>query len=286
LLQNADDARYDITVEPCIKFRVTQTELIIDINEQGFTLQNVRALCDTGKSSKVNDGTTTGEKGLGFKSVFTIANVVKIQSGFWSFRFENFTEDGIGMVTPLWTTINDSTSKHKGTRMRLQYSDPKEPFLRELVSHFEGLPKTILYALRQIVRLEAVVEDVSSRSGAVCFHRTYGNDPSRLQQIQSTVTGTFGTHHSHTAYFRSFQETATNLPGHKLRSSDRSSVSVALEYDGIEKPVIPKEGQHVFAFLPVQQIRQLPVSPARHFNVLWLTITVPPSRGLCPDRKS
>jgi hypothetical protein len=140
--------------------------------------------------------------------------------------------------------------------------------------------------LRQIVRLEAVVEDVSSRSGAVCFHRTYGNDPSRLQQIQSTVTGTFGTHHSHTAYFRSFQETATNLPGHKLRSSDRSSVSVALEYDGIEKPVIPKEGQHVFAFLPVQQIRQLPVSPARHFNVLWLTITVPPSRGLCPDRKS
>ena len=81
-LQNADDAHYDDGVEASLRFSVSSNELIMDIYWCGFTLLNVIALCDTGKSSKVNDATTTGEKGFGFKYVFKIAGVVYVRSGF------------------------------------------------------------------------------------------------------------------------------------------------------------------------------------------------------------
>ena len=135
-LQNADDAHYDDGVEASVRFSVSSNELIIDINGCGFTLPNVIALCDTGKSSKVNDATTTGEKGFGFKCVFKIAGVVYVRSSFWSFQFENSTDDELGIVTPIWTDTLQTASKHGGTRTRLEYCDSSEFSLREMIFQF------------------------------------------------------------------------------------------------------------------------------------------------------
>jgi hypothetical protein len=233
---------------------------MFNIDEMGFTLQNVRALCDTGKSFKVNDGSTTGEKGLGFKSVFTIANIVHIWSGFWSFRFENLTEDGTGMVIPLWTKQRGKFIQYRGTRIRLEFSDTRASMLKELIAHLEGLPKTIVFALRQISHVNVVLENVCGRNDSASFRLKSDQDKTRFQ-VESKVVGKFRAHYSHPAYFRCFREEHTGLPEHKLRSSDSTIIKVAWEIDGKETPVVPQEGQRVFAFLPVQRIQQLPVSP-------------------------
>ena len=219
MLQNADDAQYDDDVEASVKFSVSSNELIIGVNECGFTLPNVIALCDTGKSSKVNDVTTTGEKGFGFKSVFKIADVVHVRSGFWSFRFEKYTDDGLGMITPLWTDTLQAASQHDGTRIRLEYCDSDEFSLKEMISQFEQLPKSILFSTRQVSRLDVKFEDVLGRNDSISFCVTSDLDNDQIQ-IESMVTGTFEQPESETAYFRVFEQDVAEVPAHKLRVWD------------------------------------------------------------------
>lgn len=60
MLQNADDNNYTrvqtavqtANEEPYISFRVYHDMLVVECNEDGFTEENLRAICDIGKSSK------------------------------------------------------------------------------------------------------------------------------------------------------------------------------------------------------------------------------------------
>lgn len=209
----------------------------------------------------MNDATTTGEKGFGFKSVFKIADVVHVRSGFWSFRFENDTDDGLGMVTPLWTNTLQTASKHGGTRIRLEYCDSDEFSLEEMISQFEQLPKSILFSTRQVSRLDVKFEDVLGRNDSISFCVTSDLDNDQIQ-IESIVTGTFEQPKSETAYFRVFEQEVAELPAHKLRSSRESTIKIAFETDERGMPVVPARGQHVFAYLPIQRLEGLPVSRA------------------------
>ena len=64
-------------------------------NEKGFTPANVFAITGSAEASKniSVEKVEIGEKGIGFKSVFGIANRVLIQSGMFSFALcrDNFT---------------------------------------------------------------------------------------------------------------------------------------------------------------------------------------------------
>jgi len=53
--------------------------LHIDYNEVGFTTRDVEAICKI-SSTKTASVDQTGEKGIGFKSVFRIADVVSVLS--------------------------------------------------------------------------------------------------------------------------------------------------------------------------------------------------------------
>ncbi|KIX09215.1 uncharacterized protein Z518_00294 [Rhinocladiella mackenziei CBS 650.93] len=258
LLQNADDARYAQSVVPTITFRVTPTELVVESNELGFSLMDVESICDTGKSSKIGDADTTGEKGLGFKSVFGIANNVHIQSGKWSFRFMHRRgDDGVGMITPVWTDAPSDLPSGVGTRCKLQYSDTRESFSRRLVSEFEKLPKTIIFALRQLSRLVVVRENVDGRSGQITFTKD-GRLDSAEMHIDTQVIGHFGDHGSEKTRLRLFQTTVRDMPFEAQRTALPSTITIAFEVDAKGLPVIPTRGQHVFAYLPVQRLPQLP----------------------------
>ncbi|OAL29177.1 hypothetical protein AYO20_09230 [Fonsecaea nubica] len=258
LLQNGDDSCYANDVEPSITFRIKPSELIIESNEQGFTLENVESICDTGKSSKARNADTTGEKGLGFKSVFGIADYVHIQSGLWSFRFEHSQgEEGVGMITPVWTDVTSRLPSNVGTRLTLRYSDQRNLFAKRLVSEFEELPRTIMFALRKLKKLVVVVDGVTGRSDQITFEKD-GDLRSDEIRINTTVTGKFGAHKSATTWLKLFQHTVTDLPSDTHRTSSESDVTVAFEVDSNGLPVIPANGQHVFAYLPVQRIIQLP----------------------------
>lgn len=72
-VQNADDNSYGPGVEAALVFVVQPHHIVVFNNEDGFTPENLRSLCDVGNSTKA--GTSTGyigHKGIGFKSVFRV----------------------------------------------------------------------------------------------------------------------------------------------------------------------------------------------------------------------
>lgn len=83
LMQNADDAGAS-------KFGIHtfNNGFIVGNNGKSFTQNDVEALCRSGSSNKHRGGETIGYRGIGFKSVVNIANIVNIISGDFKFSFE------------------------------------------------------------------------------------------------------------------------------------------------------------------------------------------------------
>lgn len=75
LLQNAEDAE-----AKCIRFIQYSDRLEVFHDGKPFTSANLNALCDIGKSDKVDNLNQIGEFGVGFKSVFGICDTVRLYS--------------------------------------------------------------------------------------------------------------------------------------------------------------------------------------------------------------
>ncbi|KAG7040114.1 putative ino80 chromatin remodeling complex protein [Colletotrichum scovillei] len=106
LLQNADDNKYtkasSLGSKPFVSFRIFPRKIVVECNEDGFTQQNLEAICAVGQSSKTGAQGYIGEKGIDFKFVFMVAHKVHIQSGPFSFSFGHKPGDsGMGMISPM-----------------------------------------------------------------------------------------------------------------------------------------------------------------------------------------
>lgn len=104
LVQNADDNHYSPGVTPHLAFQMAPKRLVVVNNEVGFNEANIKAICSVGASSKTKDKTGyIGEKGIGFKSVFTVSNAPEIHSNGFHFRFDRTDERNLlGYVVPHW----------------------------------------------------------------------------------------------------------------------------------------------------------------------------------------
>lgn len=99
-------------------------ENIMDVqcNEVGFTAANVEALCRIGFSTKkLNRAGFIGEKGIGFKSVFKVADQVWITSGPYSFKFD--ATKPLGMIAPVWEERRGDQTIRSGTKLVLILKD-------------------------------------------------------------------------------------------------------------------------------------------------------------------
>jgi len=72
--------------------------LHIDCSEVGFSEANIKASCSVGQSTKPAAG-YIGEKGIGFKSFWKLANLIRISSGPYQFMFDRTKE--LGIITPI-----------------------------------------------------------------------------------------------------------------------------------------------------------------------------------------
>lgn len=81
LLQNAEDAEAKI-----IQFIQYPDRLEVFHDGKPFTSANLQGLCDIGKSDKVDNLNQIGEFGVGFKSVFSICDTVRLYSAPDHFR--------------------------------------------------------------------------------------------------------------------------------------------------------------------------------------------------------
>ena len=255
LIQNAEDNQYDAARradrEPFLRFDVTSERIVIELNEDGFSKKDVETICKVAKSNKSGVRRYIGEKGIGFKSVFTVSSRVQVQSGPFAFHFNyrGGKGDGMGMVTP-YESEHEELPHNVRTRFTLTLK--KNIDYGSLLQEFAELPDTLLLFLTKLKRLQLSVRDGNflheSRYEYLYHERTK----------QAVIVKYKGREEDKRLRFFIRQKTIHELPFETERENiDAAEVVLAFPVDSSESPII--EPQHVCAFLPMKKI-DLPVS--------------------------
>jgi len=150
MIQNADDNSYSPGIKPSLTFTATKRFIEIRSNEVGFTSSDVRALCDVDQSTKKGSKDTIGEKGIGFKSVFKLADTVHIRSNGFHFLFDK-NNGPFGMVLPIWRELRGGLGKSADSVILLRI--PSRSNIKPIHESMEGIQPTMLLFLRKISQL-------------------------------------------------------------------------------------------------------------------------------------
>ena len=281
LIQNADDSLYrkvSDTSGPLLTFKISPSRFIVETNEDGFTRANVEAICKTEESSKRTSALDDhiGEKGIGFKSVFAVANKAHIQSGVWSFYFEhNEGEDGLGITTPIYTPLKD-LNKNVTTKITLTLKDKGQDEYGKLIKAVESIPNSVILFLRKIHNITIFIENPNQQTERTVIRKATEVTPSIIRTVrergvsQASGSGSpkaeedkyyVATHTTEDEYYVA-THTIRQMPRyHRRQGRDTATVQLAFPVNtGTREPKLSVLGQHVFAYLPVQRIPQLKVS--------------------------
>jgi len=125
------------------------------LQERGFSEGDVRAICHLGKSiekDKIVEG-YIGEKGIGFNSVFEIAQIVHIKAGDFIFKFDATLPElrPTGMLALTWSPFPDAETVPKRTQLTLKLLPNTDA--SELEGKLEALQTTLLFFLRRLRRI-------------------------------------------------------------------------------------------------------------------------------------
>uniref|UniRef100_A0A0G4HMY5 Protein NO VEIN C-terminal domain-containing protein n=1 Tax=Chromera velia CCMP2878 TaxID=1169474 RepID=A0A0G4HMY5_9ALVE len=180
LVQNADDNRYDLGVQPTLDIVVSPHALDLLNNELGFREEDVRALCSVGRSTKTQErkeGLHIGRKGIGFKATFAVTSEPHVLSAGFRFRFDAQGPQG-SYVLPHWIDREDvpslphaecaalceATSEVENvTRIHLPFSVGKRSALfARSVREVRALPATLLLFLNRLTRIAVHVRELKT----------------------------------------------------------------------------------------------------------------------------
>ncbi|KAL9092010.1 MAG: hypothetical protein Q9159_001155 [Coniocarpon cinnabarinum] len=267
LIQNADDASYSKAAQSgessSLTFALSSECLVISTNEDGFTTANVRALCAISESSKkLSAGDESiGEKGIGFKSVFSVAREVSIQSGHWSFCFTNDKKDPLSIIIPRPVR---HTPLQPGVRtcIRLRYFDGLH---QQLAEDLQALSHNTLMFLKKLSKLQIIVDGTQkqkSPSGTRQFIRQHTTVPESLHArnvtLQVSINDSEATVEERKWYYV-HSCGYSDLPRDERRHSTHAEVQLAfpVSADGFT-PSLSGRGEEMFAFLPMLLVRQIP----------------------------
>lgn len=243
LVQNADDNEYAPGLDPEISFHLSSARLLVQNNELGFTGANVAALCKVGQSTKAKREGFIGEKGIGFKSVFTATDHPEIHSNGFHFRFDRADpEHVLGYVVPHW--CGDAGYPQERTTIVLPAKEG---------SHFTGeklaeLTDELLIFLRKL-RTITIADDTAG------VKRVYKRrDDSGIVTLTSeTFESDLHVPTVSRRKFRYFRHTypTTNIKEEKRQDVEEAAVVLAFPIadDGVASA---DSTQNLFAFLPVR----------------------------------
>lgn len=241
LIQNADDNSYT-SKNPTLNFTYCEGHLRVDCNEVGFSPGNVRAICDVGNSTKSGLGHSTryiGEKGIGFKSVFRVANVVFISSRHFSFKFDRTKT--IGMIAPIWEKFPEEKSPDY-TSFYLQLLG--EPTESEVIAEIQTLDPRMLIFLRQLREINLSITSVDRETRTQNLRRVDRKD----NDIQITTL-----HYDAASWdFILKSHLVSNMPDEPKRPGcSVSEILVAFPISNYKRGP-QKDSQSVYAFLPIR----------------------------------
>lgn len=107
LLQNAND--YPNGKEMVdVEFHITDKHLLFMHSGAVFNVRNISGICGLNEKEKTANKDAIGYKGIGFKTVFLHSHYVYIQTGDYSFRFDENAKELVRIgapfqVLPIWT---------------------------------------------------------------------------------------------------------------------------------------------------------------------------------------
>ncbi|XP_071713992.1 protein NO VEIN-like [Rutidosis leptorrhynchoides] len=100
IVQNADENVYPCDVEPTLTFILQEKCIIILNNDQGFSVEKIKALCDVSNSKEMElSARHIGKKAIGFKSVFKVTDAPEIHSNGFHIKFD-ISQSQIGFFLP------------------------------------------------------------------------------------------------------------------------------------------------------------------------------------------
>jgi hypothetical protein len=245
LVQNVDDNSYNVPT-PTLNITYehgTHRTLRFDYNEIGFSKRNVAAICRIGQSSKLglNDARRyIGEKGIGFKSVFRVSDVVWIHSGHYSFQFDKSKR--LGMIAPIWTEF-PAVTLPGFTSILLKLSDDCD--VTELIQEVKSLDPRLLIFLQKLKRVNITIYEKTNPPWETSLerrHESSGDDGQELATLYEK---------SIPLSYRIFRFQVEQLPPNLKRvDNTQSELLLAFPLNGPSGPTI--KSQNVYAFLPIR----------------------------------
>lgn len=188
MIQNADDNSYASGVDPLLTLVYRDDGYLwVGCNEVGFSKANVEAICDINDSTKtVKDATKgyIGEKGIGFKSVFKVADVVWVSSGHYTFRFDR--DKVLGMIVPVWCDFNSTKLVSERTMfcLRIPNIDDRNTVKADLLK----LRTELLLFLRKLRKIDVHIHNTGVPKPSFAFTLTREQPPEPQPQTIVTLT--------------------------------------------------------------------------------------------------
>lgn len=260
-MQNADDNSYAIGVVPEVRLVLTDRCIHFWSNEVGFSHENVNSLVGVAHSSKGEDVDTIGEKGIGFKSLFKVADAVTVRSEPYCFKLDTASPLGsLGMIVPVWVDPDDRREccnadiPAHGTLFTLQ---PKPGFYKDKF-YFDILTFDFSFLLftRKIKSMQLVdgrwnswevtrEGSIQVESGTRVIKTSLDGNPESIKQ------------------YAIFQHTVHDMPQEASRQGQAESIVTLAFPQKNQEPSL--EDQQTYAFLPIDhfgfQVRPLVPKP-------------------------
>lgn len=228
-------------------FKVTPSCVTIDCNEDGFTPDDVTALCDVGKSARTGSGPYFSTDGIGFKSVFKVAYKAHIQSENYSFSFNHKPgQPGMGMISPTWEEHQD---RPPAGITRIKLFVHSETISSTILQQLGEVQTAHLMFLRNIRRINIIrVNDTGDIISSLKFSISQDSENAICLKEENGVEKE--KQHYHVVKYLVHQilphENRTNPRIDTENRCVSSEVVLAFPLDGVEKQVA--SSQQVFAF--------------------------------------
>ncbi|KAF5530972.1 hypothetical protein FMEXI_13212 [Fusarium mexicanum] len=247
LIQNADDNQYDSEIVPSLRLALYNNEgqgyFRSDCNEVGFTFKQLDALTRVGQSTKAaiinNSKSYIGEKGIGFKSVFKVADVVHVASGLYEFKFDRNAR--IGMILPISSKFPTAERVVDHTQFLLELKSQRDYDI--IKKELNSIEPDLLLFLRNLDQVHISIRGVNTqyRRKITKLDPRYDGETIKISVQGDAVTSKEYIVHRYTA------QSLSTVPQRK--GIDSSEVMIAFTVDSEGNPV--SNTQKVFAFLPV-----------------------------------
>ncbi|CAG9991795.1 unnamed protein product [Clonostachys byssicola] len=240
ILQNADDCSYDDPT-PTMELTYRNGRLRIDYNEVGFTRHDVEALCSI-SSTKLKSMNQTGEKGIGFKSVFKMSRHAQVLSGHYSFAFD--AKRALGTITPEWV-VNAAKRRPGFTSILLQIQEERKQ--DELIKELKALGHKHLVFLRRLRQINITIDDNQGKTWETKLHREDKDSATGHRRIITS------SHDSQTLEYWIYPHIVKTLPPEPKREH-HTETTIVLAFpvrgEANHEPVV--EQQDTYAVHPIK----------------------------------